>query len=85
MKLFRRLTLHDIALAELMETQKKLLQAQTALEFAQSVVSQHSSTVARLKEQLADNTLVEIRDRVGSDRPDPTWALDGAFLVPAGP
>lgn len=61
--LFRRQTLRDIAHTELVEAQRRRLEAQTALDYAKASVDQHNATVTRLKSLLGlSGELVELGD-----------------------
>lgn len=60
----KRRTLASLAEEQLVEEQRKLLEAQSGLEFAQAAVLQRSATIRRLRHILENNSLVERGDLV---------------------
>lgn len=57
--LLRRRSLANIAEAELIEAQLRRMQAESALEHAQSAVDRHTKTIGRLRKALEKQTFVE--------------------------
>lgn len=55
-RLFRRATPKEVAARELAEAELAKMQAQTAAEFAQSVVSYNDARIKRLKKVLAEQS-----------------------------
>lgn len=55
----RRKKLAEIVEAELLEAQRKQLEAQSGLDYAQAQVAQYNDTIKRLKKLLESKELVE--------------------------
>ena len=53
-QLARRVTPAEVAARELAETELRLLEARTAKEYADSVITEHETRVRRLRKFLAD-------------------------------
>lgn len=53
-QMFRKLTPREMAARELSEAERNKLEAQTAVEYAQSVVSYNDNRIRRLRRYLSD-------------------------------